>query len=119
VHPDLVVTRKGIQEAKESATGRIIHRSVNTGNRVGILRTSLVEVCEVDAHPPLPANFLYQLHVRQPLRVLDLPDMASLEQLLCLFSDDLTPFFFSGEQVGPGVHSETMTQEVWIYVRHV
>ena len=98
--------------------------SVNTGQRVGVLRTGLFKVCEVDAHPPFPTSLFYQHHVRQPLRVLNLPDVASPKQLLYLFFDDLTPFVIKllpslANRSDLGVHGETMTQEVRIYARHV
>ena len=124
MHHDLVVTKKGIQEAEQSATRLTVHQSVNIGQRVGVYRTCLVEVCEVGARPPFPTSFLHQHHVRQPLRVLNLPDVASPEQLLCLFSNDLTPFVIElspslANRSDLGVHGESMTREVKIYARHV
>jgi len=124
MHPDLIVTRKGIQEVKQSATRRIIHQGINARKWVGVLQAGLVEVCEVDAHPPLPTSLLHQHHVRQPLWVLNLPNVASAQQLLCLFSDDLTPFIIElssslADRSDLGVHGETMTQEIGINARHV
>jgi len=37
---------------------------------------------EVDAHAPLPVALLHQYDISQPLRVLDLPDMACGDELL-------------------------------------
>ena len=63
VHHDLVVTREGIQETKESAFRGAVHQGINTGQRVGVLRTGLVEVRDVHTHPHLLAGLPYQYHV--------------------------------------------------------
>jgi hypothetical protein len=55
--------------------------------------TCLVETSVVDAHPKLPTCIGDDNRVGQPLRVVDLPDEASVKQLFNLFSDKVLPLY--------------------------
>jgi len=59
MHLDLVVPRKGIQEAEQPATRGVVYQSIDAWQGVGVLRAGLVKVGEVYAHPPLPVGFLH------------------------------------------------------------
>ena len=75
-------------------------------------------------HPPLPIGLLHQDHICQPLRVLNLPYVASVQQLLRFFLDDPPSFFIElppslANGLDLGVHGEAVAQEIWVYVWHV
>jgi len=74
MHLNLVIPRKDIQEAEHLATRGTVYQRVNAWQRVRVLWARLVEVREVNAHPPLPIGLFHQDHVRQ---VLDFPDVAN------------------------------------------
>lgn len=57
-----------------------------------IFRVSFVEVFEVYAHSPFPTGLIDQHHIGQPLRILDISDKSSLEELLHLFFCCLVSF---------------------------
>ena len=66
----------------------IVNQGIYAREWVGILGTSLVQINKVDTHPPLPISLLNQHNICHPLKVLDLPYVASIQELLSLFSDD-------------------------------
>ena len=124
MHPDLVISRESIQEAKNSTSRGTIYQGVNAGQRVGVLREGFVKICEVHAHPQLPVDLLDQYYVRQPLWVLNLPDVANTQQLMRFFPDDLTPIIIElspslADRSDLWVHGEVMTQEIGVNARHV
>jgi hypothetical protein len=57
--------------------------------RERVFWTCLIETGVVDAHPKLPTSLGDNYRVSQPPWVMDLPDEASIEQLLDLFTDEI------------------------------
>jgi len=53
-----------------------------------ILGTSLEQISEVNTHPSLSVGLLYQHNICQRIRVLNLPYVASMKELLSFLSDD-------------------------------
>ena len=93
VHTDLVVAREGVHEAEEFVTGHIIYYEIDLRQGEAILWAGLVEVCEIDAKPPLTVCFFDENNVGQPFRVLYFSDCLCLEELIDLFIDRLLSFW--------------------------
>ena len=72
--------RKHIQEAKKLVAWCAIHQGVDTGQRIWVIQASFIQICEVDAHPPLVIGLLDQYYIGQPLGILDLPYVVSIQQ---------------------------------------
>ena len=51
-----------------------------------VLGACLVEVGEVDAHPPLPVGFVYHYWISEPLWMEDFSDKGGFEKLFEFFS---------------------------------
>jgi hypothetical protein len=61
------------------------------GGEKGVFGTCLVEICVVNAYPKLPVGLCDDHRIGQPLRVVDLPYEASIEQLIDFFTDEVLP----------------------------
>ena len=90
-HFDLVETRIGIYEGQQITLGGGVYNLIYTRKWIWVLWTCLIEVGVVDAHPKLPIRLGDDDRVGQPLRVVDLFDKASLQQLADLFTDEVLP----------------------------
>jgi len=124
MHADLVVPRESIQEAKEPTPLGVVYQGVDAGQRVGVIGTSFIKICEIHTHPPLPAGLLGQHYVRQPLWVLYLPDVASAQQLLGLFSEDLSLIIVElssslADRSKLWIHGDAMAREIGVDAGHV
>jgi hypothetical protein len=64
--------KKSIHEAKQPVSGGGVDQSINAGEREAVFGTSLIEVGEIYAHSPFAVRFLYQDHIGQPFRVMNL-----------------------------------------------
>ena len=124
MHLDLVVPREGVQETQHLAAGRAIYQGVDAGQRVRVLRARLIQVREVHAYPPFSVRLFHQDDVGKPLRVLNLPDVASNQQLLRFvfhhllsFLIELSPSLAHGADCG--VHAEVLTQEIGVDAGHI
>jgi hypothetical protein len=71
-HPTLMVARETIQQRHNRRVGHRVHNLIHPWEWVVVFWCSLVEVSEVDTHPPFPILFLDRHRVDQPLGVHDL-----------------------------------------------
>ena len=78
IHTDLIVAIEGVHEAEEFMTGRGVHYEVHPRLREAIFWVGPVDICEIDAKPPL--------------RVFHLSDGLCLEELTDLFINRLLSF---------------------------
>ena len=92
VHTDMIVAREGVHEAEEFVTGHSVYYEINPRQGEAILWAGLVEVCEIDAKPPLAVYSFDENNVGQPFRVLYFSDCLCLEELTDLFIDRLLSF---------------------------
>ena len=89
VHTDLVVAREGVHEVEEFVTGCSVYYEINPRQGEDILWASPVDVCEIDAKPPLTICFFDESNVGQPFWVLYFSDFLCLKELTNLFIDRL------------------------------
>ena len=89
VHTDLVVIREGVHEAEEIVTGRSVYYEINPRQGEATLWAGSIDVCEIDAKPPLAVCFFDENNVGQPFRVLYFSDCLCLDELTNLFIDRL------------------------------
>ena len=92
VHTDLVVAREGAHEAEEFVTGRTVYYEINPRWGKAILWVDLVDVCEIDAKPPLAVCFFDKNDVCQPFRLPYFSDCLCLEELTDFFINRLLSF---------------------------
>ena len=59
---------------------------------VAVLRASLIEVCEIYAHPPFSIGFFNHDHVCQPIGIVHFSDEIRLKQLSNFFGYGFVPF---------------------------
>ena len=83
----LMITLESIQETHPRMTDSSVYQLIYLGHREWILRASLIQICEINAHSPLPTLFLYYYRVCQPFRIEDLLDSPSLLEFRYLLSD--------------------------------
>jgi hypothetical protein len=74
----------------DHSQGRI-HDLIYLWERERVFWTCLIETSVVDAHLKLSAGLGDDNRVGHPPWVMDLPDEASIEQLLDLFTDEILP----------------------------
>ena len=86
-HLYLVVSGEGVNKSKKLVLGHRVHKLVNPRLREAILRACVIQVREVDAHSPLLVCLFDHDDVGQPLKIIDLPDEVSGEQLVYLIHD--------------------------------
>jgi hypothetical protein len=79
LHIYLVVAGEAIKERHDFAPGCAINDLVNPRQREIILGAGLVEVGEVNAHPPLAALLLHHDYVGEPRRIGGWLDEVGLE----------------------------------------
>ena len=73
-HMELVVPCIRIHEAEQCMAHRRVEQPVDLWEREIVFWTSLVQVREVDAHPPGPSLLSHQNYIGQSLGVLVIPD---------------------------------------------
>ena len=78
---------ESIQETHPRMADSSVYQLIYLGHREWILRASLIQIHEINAHSPLPTLFLYYYRVCQPFRIEDLLDSPSLLKFRYLFSD--------------------------------
>ena len=93
IHSNLVVAGESIHETQQLVAGSSVDQLINLREREAIFWASLVEVCIVDADPPLAASFLHHYHIGQPLGIAGLSDEPCLEELANLFVYSLLSFW--------------------------
>ena len=117
-----MVSLKGIQKTHPRMTYRCIHQLVYPRHRERVFGTSLIEICEIHTHAPLPSLLLHHHRVSQPLRVKNLFNSPCLFELCYLIFYSLYVFFkrmpswLSFWNDGR-INIQMMTNEVWIYPR--
>ena len=99
---------------------RRIHQLIYSRHRERVFGISLIEICKVYTHVPLP-RFLFHHHcISQSLRIKHLFDSPYLLEFCYLIFDGFcillgwTPRWLSSRSDG-GINIQMMTNEVWIY----
>ena len=117
-----MVSLKGIQKTHLRITYSCIHQLVYSRHRERVFGTSLIEICEIYTHTPLPSLLLHHHRVSQPLRVKHLFNSPCLFKFCYLIFDSLcmllgrTPRWLSFQSDGR-INIQMMTNEIWIYPR--
>ena len=93
VHTDLVVAQECVHEAEEFVIGRSVYYEINLRQGEAILWAGPVDVCEIDAKPPLVVFFFDENNVGQPFQVLYFYDFLCLEEFTDLFINRLLSFW--------------------------
>ena len=95
-----------------------VHQLVYPRHKERVNGTSLIKICIVHTHAPLPSLLLHHHRVSQPLWVKYLFNSPCLFELCYLIFDNLyvflrrTPRWLSFRSDG-GINIEMMTNEVW------
>ena len=63
VHPNLIITRKGVLETQYLVLSHRVYLYINSRERVSILGARFFQVREVYAHPPFSIGFLDHYYV--------------------------------------------------------
>jgi hypothetical protein len=79
-----VVPREAIKDGHDFAACCAINNFVDSWQREIVLGTSLVEVCEVDAHAPFATLLLHHDHVGEPCWISDWLDESGFQQSMHL-----------------------------------
>ena len=64
---------------------RRVHKNIDPQERIAVFRVGFVQVSKIHAHSPLPASFLNNHHVCQPVGVINLLNEARLLQFAYFF----------------------------------
>ena len=83
----LMITLESIQETHPRMADSSVYQLIYLGHREWILKASLIQIREINAHSPLPTLFLYYYRVCQPFKIEDLLDSPSLLEFRYLLSD--------------------------------
>ena len=113
----LVIPLEGIQETHPRVSHGRIHQLVDLRHGKWILGASLIEIREVDAHPPFSRLLFYYYRIGQPLRIENFLDSPSLFELGNFTSDRLGVFLRWSSRRLPlghngGIHIESMTNKI-------
>jgi hypothetical protein len=100
-HWYLMETGICIEEAQQITVRSRVHDLIYLWERERVFRTCLIETSVVDAPPKLPTCLGDDNRVGQPTWVVDLPDEASIKQLLNLLSGKILLWTAFGASVGP------------------
>ena len=83
----LMITLESIQETHSRMADSSVYQLIYLRHKEWILRTSLIQICEINVHSLLPTLFLYYYCVCQPFRTEDLLDSPSLLEFRYFLSD--------------------------------
>ena len=59
----LMITLESIYETHPKMANSSVYQLIYLGHREWIFRASLIQICKINAHSPLPILFLYYYHV--------------------------------------------------------
>ena len=59
----LMLALESIQETHPGMADNSVYQLIYLRHREWIFRASLIQICEINAHSPLPTLFLYHYHV--------------------------------------------------------
>lgn len=68
-HGNLVIPYVGVHEAERGVLDRRVNQFVSLREGKVVFRTSIVQVCEVDTHPPCSRRLTNKHHISQPFSV--------------------------------------------------
>ena len=101
-----------------------VYQLVNPGQGKTILRASTIQICEVDAHSPLPVCFLDHDDIGQPLGIIDFSDKIGSKQFLYFVHDSFVSFRSKSsshllDELLLKVYIEAVLDNVYRDTRHV
>ena len=109
-HSNLIIAGERIHEGEELMARGRVHQLIDSGKGIAVLRTGLIQLFEVYAHPPLAVCLFDQDNIRNPIRIIDFLNESGLEELIHFLGYRLLPlwgmtpdFFFRWSMLGSTV----------------